>query len=110
MSNKVKAGSLRPIHDKVIVLPDPEEKELVPGFEIPVESREKQTIGTVVAVGRGLPGEPTEVKPGDRVLYPKHGNNPIMVNNKPHVIMKEDNIYSIINSKEDGAKANKKSS
>ena len=71
MGKQITSDVLRPLKDKIIVLPEEEVKEGAGGFIIPAESREKQTVGKVVAVGDGMPDDPMTVKVGDIVLFPR---------------------------------------
>lgn len=56
---------IRPLADRVLILPDSAEEVTKGGIIIPTEAQEKNAFGTVVGVGP----EVEELEEGDRVLY-----------------------------------------
>lgn len=65
--------NIRPLHDRVVVKREPEERKSPGGIVIPDIAGEKPTFGKVVAVGQGkvLDNGQTpapDVRVGDRVL------------------------------------------
>ncbi len=90
---------LKPIGDKIIVKPKPEEDKTAGGIYVPDTAKKKSTEGTVVAVGRGkhVDGkliEP-EVKVDDVVIYSKYGGTEVTIGDTDYVILEEDNILAI---------------
>ena len=67
--------SIKPIADRVVILPAPAEEKTASGIFIPDTAKEKPQRGTVVAVGDGKKEEPITVKVGDEVLYGKYAGN-----------------------------------
>jgi len=63
---------ISPLYDRVLVKPDEQQEQTQSGIIIPVESRKKSNIGTVVAAGEGTPAHPMFLKPGDRILYQRY--------------------------------------
>ena len=59
---------IKPQMDKVLVIPTPVSDVTKKGIIIPTTSKEKPSMGTVAAIGVGLPGDPTVVKKDDVVL------------------------------------------
>lgn len=58
--------------------------------------------GEVVAVGKGIRNEkgevhPLELKVGDKVLYGKWAGSEIKVNGEELIVMKESDVFGIIN-------------
>lgn len=87
---------IKPLADRVVVLPAPAEQKTKSGIIIPDTAKEKPQNGTVVAVGPGKKDEPTTVKVGDTVLYGKYSGTEISLEGKEYLIMKESDILAIV--------------
>ena len=88
--------NIKPLADRVVVLPAEAEVKTVGGIIIPDTAKEKPQKGTVVAVGPGKKDEPMTVKEGDIVLYGKYSGTEIQLDGENYLIMKEADIYAII--------------
>jgi len=92
--------SVRPLGDRVLVLPIEQEEVKKGGIIIPDSAKEKPQEGKIVAVGPGKHEDgklvPMNVKKGDRVLYSKYGGTEIKIDGKDHLIMREDDILGIV--------------
>ena len=106
---------LRPLGDRVLVQRlEEEEEKTVGGIYIPDTAREKPQRGKVVAVGAGRLTEdgkrlPMDVKVGDEVLFGKYAGSdvPKTIDGVEYLVIKEDEIYAII-EKSEGKKESKK--
>ncbi|TDI48839.1 MAG: co-chaperone GroES [Acidobacteria bacterium] len=92
---------VKPLYDRVLVRRIEEKEQRRGGIIIPDSAKEKPMEGKVVAVGSGRLNEdgsraPLEVKTGDRVLFGKYAGQEIKINDKEHVIIKEDEVLGII--------------
>ena len=92
---------VKPLYDRVLVRRIEEKEQRRGGIIIPDSAKEKPMEGKVVAVGRGRLNkdgsrDPLEVKAGDRVLFGKYAGQEIKINDKEHVIIKEDEVLGII--------------
>lgn len=87
---------VRPLADRVIVLPAPAETKTASGIIIPDTAQEKPQRGTVVAVGNGKKDEPLTVKVGDDVLYGKYAGTEFKYEGADYLIMRESDIFAII--------------
>ena len=93
--------NIRPLHDRVVVKREAEEKKSPGGIVIPDTAGEKPTFGQVIAVGKGkvLDDGQTrapDVKVGDRVLFGKYSGTEVKVNNEELVVMREDDVMAIV--------------
>lgn len=94
--------SLKPLGDRVLVERIEQEEEMTPGgIIIPDSAKEKSTQGRVVAAGPGKRDKegqriPMEIKVGDRIVFGKWGGNEIKMDGKEYLLLKEDDIYGII--------------
>ena len=88
--------SIKPIADRVVILPAPAEEKTASGIFIPDTAKEKPQRGTVVAVGDGKKEEPITVKVGDEVLYGKYAGTEITYEGKEYLIMRESDILAIV--------------
>ena len=99
------AIKVRPLHDRIIVqrLEDEEEQQ-VGGIIIPDTAKEKPQQGKVVAVGKGKVKEdggiqPMDVKAGDTILFGKYSGQEIKLDGDDYLIMKEDEVLGVVNTK-----------
>ena len=92
--------SVKPLGDRVLVLPIEQEEVKKGGIIIPDSAKEKPQEGKIVAVGPGKHEDgklvPMNVKKGDRVLYSKYVGTEIKIDGKDHLIMREDDILGIV--------------
>ncbi|MCK4931658.1 MAG: co-chaperone GroES [Candidatus Aminicenantes bacterium] len=90
-----------PLHDRVL-LKRLEEKETVKGgIIIPDTAKEKPQEAEVIAVGKGRVAEdgkviPLDVKKGDKVLIGKFSGTEVTINDKEHIIVREEEILAKI--------------
>ena len=94
----------RPLQDRVLIKRVAEEEKTKGGIIIPDTAKEKPIEGEVVAVGGGQVRKdgkirPLEVKKGDRVLFAKYGGNEVRLEGEEHLILREEDILAIIESK-----------
>jgi chaperonin GroES len=93
---------VKPLNDRILVTRLDEKKdETRGGIIIPDTAKEKPMEGKVVAVGSGRrlkSGKrvPLAVKVGDRILFGKYAGTEVKINDKEHVIIKEDEVLGII--------------
>jgi Co-chaperonin GroES (HSP10) len=93
--------NIKPLGDRVIVLPV-EAKEVVKGgIIIPDTVKEKPMEGKVIAAGPGALGKngerlPMEVKAGDKVLYGKYAGTEIKFDDEKYLIMHQEDILGIL--------------
>lgn len=88
--------NIKPLADRVVILPAPAETKTVGGIIIPDTAKEKPQKGVVVAVGNGTKDVTMTVKVGDNVLYGKYSGTEISYEGKTYLIMRESDIYAII--------------
>jgi len=91
---------LKPLGDKVVVKPGPEEEVTSGGIVLPDTAKKKSQEGEVVAVGSGRlldNGEraPMQVKVGDTVIYSKYGGTEVTLSGVDYVILDEDSILAV---------------
>jgi chaperonin GroES len=92
---------IRPLHDRVIVKREEEERKSPGGIVIPDTAAEKPIRGKVVAVGKGKILEdgkvrPLDVKVGDRILFGKYGGNEVKVDGEELLVLREEDIMAVI--------------
>jgi len=100
------ATKLTPLHDRIVVRREPEAETTTGGIIIPDTAKEKQQIGTIVAVGQGRrtdKGEriPLDVKVGDIVLFGRYAGTEAprqhySEGGEDLVIMREEEILGIL--------------
>ncbi len=87
---------IRPLSDRVLVLPNPAEEKTAGGLYIPETAKEKPLAGKVVAVGVGTKDVTMEVKEGDTVLYGKYAGTEVSYDGIDYLIMKQSDILAVI--------------
>ena len=91
---------VQPLNDRVLVVRVEEKEQKKGGIIIPDSAKEKPMEGKVIAVGNGRLEKgkriPLEVKAGDRILFGKYAGTEIKIDDKEHVILREDEVLGII--------------
>jgi len=90
----------KPLGDRVVVEPGPEEEVSSGGIVLPDTAKKKPQEGKVLAVGPGRLLEngkrvPVAVKEGDTIIYSKYGGTEIKVKGKDYVILSEDDVLAV---------------
>jgi chaperonin GroES len=98
------ALKIRPLHDRVIVKRLEEERKTASGIVIPDTAAEKPDQGEVMAVGKGKVLDDgkvraLEVKVGDRILFGKYSGQTVKVEGDELLVMREEDIMGVIESK-----------
>lgn len=88
--------SFKPLADRVLIEAAPAEQKTASGIIIPDTAKEKPLKGVVVAAGAGKKDEPMTVKAGDTVIYGQYSGTELKLDGKTYLIMKEADIYGII--------------
>ena len=88
---------IKPLADRVLIKVSDAETTTASGIIIPDNAQEKPQKGTVVAVGAGTKDNPTTVNVGDKVLYGKYAGTELKHDGEEFIIMKESDIFAIIN-------------
>lgn len=92
---------IKPLQDRILVKRIEEEGKTKGGIIIPDAAKEKPQEGKVIAVGDGKLLEngtkaPLAVKPGDKILFGKYSGTEIKVDGEEHLILREDDIFAIV--------------
>ena len=93
--------NIRPLADRVLILPAPAEEKTIGGIIIPDTAKEKPQKGKVIAVGTGRVLEngqrvPLEVKEGDIVVFAKYGGTEIEIDGEEYVILSERDLLAVL--------------
>ena len=87
---------IKPLADRVLVLPAPAEEKTIGGIIIPDSAKEKPLKGKVIAIGNSTKDEEMVVKPDDTVLYGKYAGTEIELDGEKYLIMKQSDILAIL--------------
>ena len=94
--------SLKPLDDRIVVLPNEAEQTTASGLVIPDTAKEKPQQGEVLAVGPGKRAESTgelivlDVKVGDTVLYSKYGGTEVTIDGDDLLILTSRDVLAIV--------------
>jgi chaperonin GroES len=92
---------LNPLHDRVVVKRIEADTQTSSGIIIPDAAAEKPDQGTVLAVGAGRRTEagtivPMSLNVNDTVLFGKYAGQTVKIHGEEVLILKEEEIYAII--------------
>ena len=87
---------IKPLSDRVLVLPAAAEEKTAGGLFIPDTAKEKPLRGKVVAAGPGTADVKMEVKEGDMVLYGKYSGTEIHFEGEDYLIMKQSDLLAVV--------------
>jgi len=98
---------IRPLQDRVLVQRTAEEEKTAGGIIIPDSAKEKPQEGLVVSCGKGKPRDdggitPLDVAQGDKVLFGKYSGSEVTLDGEDYVILREEDILAIVDSKKKG--------
>ena len=93
--------NIRPLHDRLVVKREAEERKSPGGIVIPDTATEKPVFGKVIAVGKGKILEngdirPLDLKVGDKVLFGKYSGTEVKVNGEELVVMREEDVMGVV--------------
>ena len=93
---------MRPLHDRVIVKREAEERKSPGGIVIPDTAAEKPIFGKVLAIGKGKVLEngtvrALDVKVGDKILFGKYSGTEVKMDGDEPVVMREEDVMAVIN-------------
>ncbi len=100
-TTKAKKTTVKPLDDRVLVLPDQAETKTASGIFLPEGAKEKPQTGKIVAAGPGKLDDDghrvaLNVKVGDTVLYGKYSGTEIDIDGTEHKIMRESELLGIL--------------
>ena len=91
--------NIKPLYDRVIILPESEENVTKSGIVLLSTSQERPERGNVVAVGDGIDFDGNkkemQVKVGDRVIFNKYAGIELKIEGKTHIVMREIDIIGV---------------
>ena len=89
--------NIKPLADRVLILPAPAEEKTIGGIIIPDTAKEKPLKGEVIAVGNGTKDEEMVLKVGDTVLYGKYGRYwNWKVEGTKYLIMRQSDVLAVL--------------
>lgn len=83
---------IKPLGDRVLILPQPKEEKTVNGIIIPDSCKETQSHGEVIAIGNSV----KDLHEGDTVLYNKHIGTEYESDGTKYMIIHESDILAIV--------------
>jgi chaperonin GroES len=97
------AMNFRPLHDRLIVKREAEERKSAGGIVIPDTVSEKPVFGKVLAVGPGKildngKVRVPDIKVGDKVLFGKFSGTEVKLAGDEIVVMREEDVMAVVES------------
>lgn len=94
-------AKLKPVGDRVVVKPKPQEQQTKAGIVLPATATERPQQGTVVAVGSGRSLDngsraPMEVKHGDTVLFAKYSGTEFHLDDEELLVLNERDVLAVV--------------
>lgn len=84
--------SIKPLADRVLILPQSVEEKTACGIILPDSAKEKQFQGRIVNIGDKV----ENLSVGDVVLYNKNKGTEVELNNSKHLIIRQEDILAIV--------------
>ena len=88
--------NIKPLADRVLILPAPAEEKTIGGIIIPDTAKEKPLKGEVVAAGNGTKDEEMILKIGDTVLYGKYAGTELEFEGKKYLMMRQSDVLAVV--------------
>ncbi|WP_297061072.1 co-chaperone GroES [uncultured Duncaniella sp.] len=88
--------NIKPLADRVLILPTPAEEVTAAGIIIPDSAKEKPLRGTVIATGNGTKDEEMVIEKDDEVLYGKYAGTEIEIEGTKYLIMRQSDVLAVI--------------
>jgi|SRR5690349_4500048 chaperonin GroES len=93
--------NIRPLHDRLIVKREAEERKSAGGIVIPDTATEKPIFGKVIAVGKGKrldngESRALDVKAGDKILFGKYSGTEVKVDGDELLVMREEDVMAVV--------------
>ena len=88
--------NIKPLADRVLILPAPAEEKTIGGIIIPDTAKEKPLKGEVVAVGKKKKNEEMVLKEGNTVLYGKYAGTELEVDGTKYLIMRQSDVLAVL--------------
>jgi chaperonin GroES len=93
--------NVKPLADRIIIMPLEAEQKTAGGIIIPDNAKEKPQKGEVVAAGPGKVsdnGQKVEMtlKKGDKVLYGKYSGTEVSIDGKDYLIIRESDVLAVL--------------
>ena len=88
--------NIKPLADRVLILPAPAEEKTIGGIIIPDTAKEKPLQGTVIAVGNGTKDEEMVLKVNDTVLYGKYTGTEIEFEGVKYLMMRQSDVLAVL--------------
>ena len=88
--------NIKPLADRVLILPAPAEEKTIGGIIIPDTAKEKPLKGEVVATGNGTKDEEMILKVGDTVLYGKYAGTELEFEGVKYLMMRQSDVLAVV--------------
>ncbi|CQB85879.1 co-chaperone GroES [uncultured Porphyromonas sp.] len=88
--------TIKPLADRVLVVPAEAEEKTASGIIIPDTAKEKPLQGVVEATGEGTKDEKMLLKKGDRVLYGKYAGTELELEGTKYIMMRQSDVLAVI--------------
>ncbi len=88
--------NIKPLADRILILPTAVEEKTIGGIIIPDSAKEKPLKGEVIAVGNGTKDEEMILKAGDQVIYGKYAGTELDLDGTKYLIMRQSDVLAII--------------
>ncbi len=88
MVNRYESGMFKPLHNRILVEPDPPDATTTFGFLLP-ENKDRPVKGTVIVGNK-------QVKKGDHILFSLFGLDEVKIDGKNYCVVSDMGILGIL--------------
>ena len=88
---------LKPLGDRVVVKPTPQEEVTKSGIILPdTADKEKKAEGEIIAIGNGEKILKLKLKTGQKVVYSQYSGSEVKIEDVEYKILSEDDLLAVI--------------
>lgn len=88
--------NIKPLADRVLILPSAAEEVTASGIIIPDSAKEKPLKGKVIAAGCGTKDEEMVLKAGDTVIFGKYAGTEVEFEGEKYLIMRQSDVLGVV--------------
>jgi len=88
---------LKPLGDRVVVKPTPQEEVTKSGIILPdTADKEKKAEGEIIAIGNGEKILKLNLKTGQKVVYSQYSGSEVKIEDVEYKVLSEDDLLAVI--------------
>lgn len=88
---------VRPLGDRVVVKPTPQEEMTKSGIILPGSAdKDKKAEGEIIAIGTGEKIVKLNLKVGDKVVFSQYGGSEIKIEDQEYKVLSDEDVLAVL--------------